>query len=96
MHTQALRGSAAIALLASAATALSLALAPNGVAIVSGLLESQQRQVLNAHRACGLVLTNREVRDGWATLTMSKPARRPIRAGPAECVERARGRSGSA
>ena len=56
--------------------ALANALAPGGTAIVSGLLASQQRLVLSAHRANGLILTDRVIRDGWATLTLTKPALR--------------------
>jgi len=71
---------------------LAKSLAPNGVAILSGLLASQQRLVLNAHRACGLILTDRQVRDGWATLTLTNRASQHFRTGPEDRVGIARGR----
>lgn len=50
-------------------------LAPGGRAILSGLLASQARQVLAAHRRQGLVL-ERVVREGgWATLVVRGPRR---------------------
>ena len=59
--------------LVAMAPALAGVLAPGGVAILSGLLEHQQRLVLNAHRASGLRLRARRVQNGWATLTVVKP-----------------------
>lgn len=43
-------------------------LAPGGVAILSGLLVTQEAQVLAAHRRQGLALVRRSRRDGWSTL----------------------------
>jgi len=50
-------------------------LAPGGVAILSGLLNSQETQVLSAHRMQGLVLTGRVRRDGWSTLILRRGRR---------------------
>ncbi|MCZ6763297.1 MAG: 50S ribosomal protein L11 methyltransferase [Alphaproteobacteria bacterium] len=47
-------------------------LADGGVAIVSGLLAGQERQVLIAHLTQGLRLEARVNRDGWSTLTLRK------------------------
>ncbi|NNG03229.1 MAG: 50S ribosomal protein L11 methyltransferase [Inquilinus sp.] len=58
--------------LAAMAKDLSAHLAPGGTAILAGLLERQQAQVLAAHRAQGLVLVGR-VRAGiWPTLILAK------------------------
>lgn len=51
---------------------LSLHLAPNGVAILSGLLERQEAQVLAAHRHQGLYLQERYAKNGWHTLVLGK------------------------
>ncbi len=45
-------------------------LASGGHLILSGLLEDQIRLVLGAYRGLGLVLKNRIIREGWATLTL--------------------------
>lgn len=50
-------------------------LAPGGVAILSGLLTTQETQVLAAHRLQGLVLTGRVRRDGWSTLILRRGRR---------------------
>jgi len=50
-----------------------VALAPGGVAVLSGLLDHQAQAVFAAHRARGLVLVGRRSRDGWTTLTLRKP-----------------------
>jgi ribosomal protein L11 methyltransferase len=50
-------------------------LAPGGVAILSGLLNRQERMVLAAHRSRGLVLLQRTRLDGWSALVVG---RRPI------------------
>lgn len=47
-------------------------LAPNGIAILSGLLNRQERQVLAAHRMQGLSLLRRYVINGWTTLVLSR------------------------
>ncbi|MGE0253275.1 MAG: 50S ribosomal protein L11 methyltransferase [Alphaproteobacteria bacterium] len=49
------------------------ALAPGGIAVLSGLLDHQAQAVFAAHRARGLVLAGRDSRDGWTTLTLRKP-----------------------
>lgn len=51
---------------------LAQALAPGGVAILSGLLATQERYVLAAHRAQGLTLRMRFCRAGWNTLVVSR------------------------
>ena len=48
------------------------ALRPGGVAILSGLLRSQQRQVLAAYLGQGFRLERRTLRDAWATLTLAR------------------------
>jgi ribosomal protein L11 methyltransferase len=48
------------------------ALAPGGIAVLSGLLARQERAVLAAHRAQRLVLRRRIAHDGWHTLMMAK------------------------
>jgi ribosomal protein L11 methyltransferase len=56
--------------LALMARDLKRALAPGGVAVLAGLLQRQEAQVLRAHRAQGLVLGRRIVIDGWSTLIL--------------------------
>lgn len=56
--------------LCAMAPALAMHLAPGGVAILSGLLASQERYVLAAHRAQGLSLQMRIRRAGWNTLVV--------------------------
>lgn len=51
---------------------LSRCLAPGGTAVLSGLLDSQQAQVLMAHRMQGLSLRRRIKVDGWSTLVLRK------------------------
>ena len=48
-------------------------LAPGGVAVLSGLLESQDRAVINGHRSQGLALRRRIAIDGWHSLVLVKP-----------------------
>ena len=43
---------------------------PGGIAVLAGLLQRQEAQVLAAHRAQGLALERRLVIDGWSTLIM--------------------------
>ena len=58
--------------LCAMASALGANLAPGGTAILSGLLRSQARMVLAAHRRTGLVLA-RAVEDGaWTTLVLRR------------------------
>ena len=47
-------------------------LAPDGVAVLSGLLDWQERMVLGAHLPQGLRLRERLVIDGWATLLIGR------------------------
>lgn len=47
-------------------------LAPGGTAILSGLLERQERYVLAAHRAQGLSLAGRISINGWSTLMIRR------------------------
>jgi ribosomal protein L11 methyltransferase len=58
--------------LARMARDLARALAPEGRAVLSGLLRSQERIVLAAHRRCNIVLDHRLVIDGWSTLVMRR------------------------
>lgn len=56
---------------------LARALAPGGRVVLSGLLAEQETRVLRAYRAHGLVLEARHPLNGWQTLTLRKPGRRP-------------------
>ena len=49
------------------------ALRPGGVAILSGLLRTQERRVLAAYRSHGFRLLRRIHRDAWATLVLERP-----------------------
>jgi ribosomal protein L11 methyltransferase len=49
------------------------ALRPGGVAILSGLLRTQERRVLAAYRSRGFTLARRIHRDAWATLVLTRP-----------------------
>ena len=49
------------------------ALKPGGVAILSGLLRTQQRRVLAAYTSKGFRLVRRIHRDAWATLVLRRP-----------------------
>jgi ribosomal protein L11 methyltransferase len=48
------------------------ALKPGGVAILSGLLRTQERRVLAAYRSKGFHLKRRIHRDAWATLVLAR------------------------
>ena len=48
------------------------ALKPGGVAILSGLLRTQQRRILAAYMSHGFVLERRLHRDAWATLVLRR------------------------
>ena len=65
--------------LALMARDLKRALAPGGVAVLAGLLQRQEAQVLRAHRAQGLMLSRRIVIDGWSTLFVRSGRRAYIR-----------------
>jgi ribosomal protein L11 methyltransferase len=54
--------------LAMMARDLGRAIMPGGIAVLAGLLQRQEAQVLAAHRAQGLRLAYRIVIDGWSTL----------------------------
>lgn len=49
------------------------ALKPGGLAILSGLLRTQERRVLAAYTSRGFRLQRRLHRDGWATLVLRHP-----------------------
>jgi ribosomal protein L11 methyltransferase len=49
------------------------ALKPGGLAILSGLLRTQERRVLAAYISRGFRLERRLHRDAWATLTLRRP-----------------------
>ncbi len=59
--------------LARMAPDLAAALAPGGIAILSGLLAGQEKFVLAAHRTHGLAFRFRIARQGWHTLVLEKP-----------------------
>lgn len=63
-------------ILAAPLVALSLdirhALRPGGLAILSGLLRTQERRVLAAYRSKGFRLVSRRHRDAWATLVVQR------------------------
>ncbi len=48
-------------------------LVPGGYAVLSGLLMTQERPILAAHRQQGLVLADRYRLDGWSTLVVRRP-----------------------
>jgi ribosomal protein L11 methyltransferase len=74
--------------LCAMASSLAQHLAPGGRAILSGLLASQARMVLTAHRRQGLVL-ERAVQDGrWTTLVVRKKGRAPRPPVPLPVVRR--------
>lgn len=51
---------------------LAAGLAPNGIAILSGLMYDQEAKVLAAHRIQGLTLRRRYRRDGWSALVLAR------------------------
>jgi ribosomal protein L11 methyltransferase len=53
---------------------LASALAPGGIAVLSGLLEAQAAMVLAAHRRQGLVLVRRLGEGRWTTLVLRRPS----------------------
>src|SRR5262245_2497736 len=55
---------------------LPLLVAPNGRVVLSGLLTAQAGAALASYRARGLALARRVTLEGWATLTLARPARR--------------------
>ncbi len=64
------------------APALARHLAPQGVAVLSGLMVEQEEEVLAAHRRHGLELVERRREDDWSALVLArKRERRPPRRG---------------
>jgi len=63
--------------LALMARDLRSALAPGGIAVLSGLIEWQERSVLSAHRTQRLSLVRRTTIDGWRTLIVQRRASEP-------------------
>ncbi|HVI50838.1 MAG TPA: 50S ribosomal protein L11 methyltransferase [Candidatus Sulfotelmatobacter sp.] len=61
--------------LAAMAADLSRHLAPDGVAVLSGLLNRQERFVLGAHRAQGLSLLGKIRMNGWTALVIGRTPR---------------------
>ena len=61
--------------LCSMAQSLARNMAEDGTAILAGLLQSQVRMVLAAHRRAGLVLSRKLVDGAWAALILRKPGR---------------------
>ncbi|HUW81099.1 MAG TPA: 50S ribosomal protein L11 methyltransferase [Acidocella sp.] len=59
--------------LSAMAHQLGASLAPGGIAILAGLLNTQVNWVLSAHRRAGLVLERRLVDGAWSILTLRKP-----------------------
>jgi ribosomal protein L11 methyltransferase len=57
---------------------LARSVAPEGRAVLSGLLRRQEPIVLAPHRGCGLVLERRLVVDGWSTLILRAQSRSEI------------------
>jgi len=58
--------------LCSMACAMSVGLAPGGTAILAGLLGTQARMVLAAHRRRGMVLERMLPQGAWTTLVLRK------------------------
>ena len=58
--------------LAEMAPSLKRGLEPGGIAILSGLLNQQERWVIAVHRAQGLRLIRRYRRDGWSALVFAR------------------------
>ena len=55
------------------APALARVLAPAGMAVLSGILAEQSREVEAAYRAAGLSLDQKRILAGWATLVLRAP-----------------------
>lgn len=58
--------------LCAMAHSLAAGLAPGGIAILAGLLNTQSRWVLSAHRRAGLVLEHRLIDGAWTILILRK------------------------
>jgi ribosomal protein L11 methyltransferase len=59
------------------ATPMAGLVAPGGRVVLSGLLVAQASAALAAYRARGLILERRITLEGWVTLVLRRPARRP-------------------
>ena len=59
------------------ATPMAGLVAPGGRVVLSGLLAAQASAALAAYRARGLTLERRIALEGWVTLVLRRPARRP-------------------
>jgi ribosomal protein L11 methyltransferase len=59
------------------ATPMAHLVAPGGRVVLSGLLAAQASAALAAYRARGLTLERRIALEGWVTLVLRRPARRP-------------------
>ncbi len=64
------------------APAIGRALSPRAIVILSGLRVADGRRVEAAYRRQGLVLTRRDARDGWLTLTFERSGPADRRAAP--------------
>ncbi len=69
--------------LRSMATDLRRSLAPGGVVILSGILDSQESMVLTAYRSQGLALRKRIGSLGWRTLVLAQAGAKAEKDGPA-------------
>ncbi|MGE0063170.1 MAG: 50S ribosomal protein L11 methyltransferase [Xanthobacteraceae bacterium] len=58
---------------------LTALVAAGGTVILSGLLTADGRAALARYRAAGLILEARVPLEGWVTLIMRRPGRRPVR-----------------
>jgi ribosomal protein L11 methyltransferase len=67
--------------LAAMAASLAAALAPGGVAILAGLLATQEHWVLGAHRRHGLALLGRVSEGAWTTLILTRRGARKRKTG---------------
>jgi ribosomal protein L11 methyltransferase len=67
--------------LAQMARDLARTLAPDGRAVLSGLLRRHEPLVLAPHRSCGIVLDQRLMINGWSTLVMRQRQRADVKMG---------------
>jgi ribosomal protein L11 methyltransferase len=51
---------------------LARAILPGGIAVLSGILADQSRQVEAAYRSAGFILAEKRIIAGWATLTLTR------------------------
>jgi ribosomal protein L11 methyltransferase len=64
------------------AVPLARLLTPGGTVVLSGLLPSQANAAIVIYRAQSLTLERRIILDGWATLVLHRPKRKPPRPKP--------------